>query len=122
MKEHSAGPGSMAGKPANQRFAALRGFRYDNGYTLQATDMGSLGVKIELLQDHDTGGAIILPPKLVGECGRWMLQTLGQDRHGLPEELPDILKRLSRQKAATRLLKRGDKKIIKDALKTLRSP
>jgi hypothetical protein len=103
-----------------QRFSALPGFRYSNGYTFRATDLGKHGVKIELGHENDVGAAIILPPKEVGRCGRWLLNTLEQDRHGLPKELPDILQKLSGQKGAERILEWGDKKKIKDALRILR--
>ena len=99
----------------------LSGFSYENGYTLLATDLGNQGVKIELMHNHDTAAAIILPPKEVGECGRWLLHTIGQDRHGMPKELQDILKRLNKQKGFSRLLKRGEKKAIQDSLKILKS-
>lgn len=121
MQEHNAGFDRRPGKPGERRSSALSGFRYQNGYTFRATDLGNRGVKIELLHERDAGGAIILPPEEVSQCGRWLLRTLKQDRHGLPAELPDILKRLSSQKAANRVLQRGDKKKIKDALKILRS-
>ncbi len=121
MQEYYAGFCGATGKPVRRRFPALSGFCYRNGYTFQATDLGSRGVKLELFHEHEAGGAIILPPKEVGQCGRWLLQTLGQDRHGLPEELREILKRLSSQREASRVLRRGDKKKIKDALRVLRS-
>jgi len=120
MKELSAEL-NKAGKPTGQGFSALPRFYYHNGYTFQATDLGNQGVKIELVHEYDAGGAIIMPRKEVGEYGRWLLKTLGQDRYGLPKELSDILKRLSGQKAANRVLKRGDKKKIREALKVLRS-
>ena len=55
-----------------------------------------------------------------GECGVYMLQTLGQDRDGLPQELPEILERIARLKASHTIFRRGDKTKIVDALKTLR--
>jgi hypothetical protein len=103
-----------------RRFSALPGFRYCNGYTFIATDLGKQGVKIEIGHEDDVGAAIILPPKEVGQCGRWLLKTLEQDRHGLPKELADILHRLSEQKGAERILEWGEKKKIKDALRILR--
>ena len=103
-----------------RRFSALPGFRYCNGYTFRATDLGKQGVKIEIGHEDDVGAAIILPPKEVGQCGRWLLKTLGQDRYGLPKELGDILQRLSGQRGAERILEWGDKKKIKDALRILR--
>ena len=116
MQEYNVG----LAKPIGRRFSALAGFRYCNGYTFRATDLGKQGVKIELIHEEDVGAAIILPPKEVGQCGRWLLQTLGQDHHGLPVELADILKKLSEQEGVERLLERGDKKKIRDALRVLR--
>lgn len=101
--------------------SALPPFAYEDGYTLSATDMGKLGVKIELKHRYDTAGAIILPPERVAECGRWMLETLEQESHGLPKDLRGILERLSSQSGFKPTLQRGDKKKIKDALKVLNS-
>ena len=121
MGQGSAGLENRVAKPFDRRFGALPGFVFSNGYTLQASDLGNSGVKIELLHDYDTVGAIILPPKEVGRCSRWLFQTLGQDRFGLPGELPEILRRLSTEKNAGRVLRRGDKARIRDALKALKS-
>ena len=112
--------GDTPGKSVNQMYAAFSAFRYKDGYTLSVIDLGIQGVKIELIQAYDIGGAIILPPEKVQECGRWLLQTLGQDSYGLPRELTDILTRLITHKKAGQILERGDKKKIKDALKVLR--
>lgn len=101
-------------------YAAFSTFRYKDGYTLSAIDLGVRGVKIELNQTYDDGAAIILPPKKVQDCGKWLLQTLGQDSHGLPRELTDILARLINHKKAGQIFERGDKTRIKDALKILR--
>jgi hypothetical protein len=120
MIEAGAGTNSDISKRTTKRYNALPEFRYQDGYTLWATDLGKRGVKIELVHTQDVGGAIILPPKKAGECGKWLLETLGQDRLGLPTELSDILERLAKQKASGRILKRGDKKKIKDALKVLK--
>jgi len=103
------------------RNRSLPGFRFENGYTFCATDLGNSGVKIELVHENHVAGAIILPPKAVGECGRWMLETLGQDRHGFPHGLSDILRRLSKHKPSESVLQRGDKKKLKDAIRVLRS-
>ena len=100
---------------------ALPGFHFQNGYTFSATDLGNHGVKLELLHKNDVAAAIILPPKMVAKCGRWLLQTLGQDRHGLPNGLSQVLRRLNKQKAAERLFQRGDKKMLKDAIRVLRT-
>lgn len=102
-------------------YAAFSTFRYEDGYKLSAIDLGLRGVKIELNQEYDAGAAIILPPNKVQDCGKWLLQTLGQDNYGLPRELTDILTRLITHKKAGQILERGDKTKIKDALKILRS-
>jgi len=101
--------------------SSLSGFRYKDGYTLSATDMGSRGVKIELRHTYDSAGAIILPPTKAQEYGKWLLSTLGQDQYGLPKELPEILERICRQKTPDGMLQRGDKKAIRDALKVLKN-
>jgi len=121
MRQGSVGLENRVAKPFDRRFGALPGFIFQNGYTLQASDLGNSGVKIELLHDYDTVGAIILPPKEVGKYSRWLFQTLGQDRFGLPGELPEILRRLSGEKRASQILRRGDKTKIRDALKALKS-
>ena len=90
------------------------------GYKFSAIDLGTQGVKIELNQDHDVGAAIILPTEKVHECGRWLLRTIGQNSLGLPKELTDILARLISHEKAGKILQRGDKKKIRDALKVLR--
>ena len=120
MIHQHAGLDNRTGR-LNHRYDALPDFTFRNGYTLQANDLGGSGVKIELLHEYDTVGAIILPPKAVGLYGRWLLETLGQDRYGLPRELPEILKRLTKQKKASQILQRGDKTKIRDALKVLKS-
>jgi hypothetical protein len=101
-------------------YSTFSTFSYKDGYTLSAIDLGVRGVKIELNQRYDDGAAIILPPNKVQDCGRWLLQTLGQDSHGLPRELADILARLINHKKAAQILERGDKTRIKNALKILR--
>ena len=108
-------------RPSRVPRSALPPYSYEDGYTFSVTDLGKLGVKIELKHRYDTAGAIILPPKEVAKCGRWMLETLEQESNGMPKELHGILERLSRQSGFKPTLKRGDKKKIKDALKVLNS-
>jgi len=98
-----------------------KAFRYVAGYTFSASDLGKLGVKIELNNEYETGVAIILPPMKVGECGVWLLETIGQENHGLLQELCDILERLNKQSGPRTTLQRGDKKTIKNVLKVLKS-
>ncbi|MEA3227294.1 MAG: hypothetical protein U9Q07_15195 [Planctomycetota bacterium] len=100
--------------------ASLPAFFFEDGYTLSAADLGKSGVKIELSHKYNVGGAIILPPKQVEECGRWLLETLEQDSNGLPKQLADVLERLSKQSGFKAKLERGDKKKIKDALRVLK--
>ena len=103
------------------RRESLPGFVYRNGFSLSATDLGNNGVKIEFSHENDVAAAIILPPDAVAKCGMWLLRTLGQDKHGLPDGFRDILRRLSQHKGIERSLERGDKKRIKDALRVLRT-
>ncbi|MFH1719975.1 MAG: hypothetical protein ABIF19_21685 [Planctomycetota bacterium] len=121
MKETIRASSGSRNRPSRGSRAALPPFTHEDGYTLSATDLGKLGVKIELKHRYDTAGAIILPPKQVAECGRWMLETLEQESHGLPKGLRGILERLSRQSGFKPTLERGDKKKIRDALKVLNS-
>ena len=107
-------------KLAEHIHASLPGFRYEAGYVLSASDLGKLGVKIELNNEYDTGVAIILPQRKVGECGIWLLETLEQESKGLMKELIEVLQRLSKQKGNRPMLQRGDKKTITDAIKVLK--
>jgi len=100
--------------------ASLPEFLYEDGYTLSATDLGKSGVKIELSHNYNVGGAVILPPRQVQKCGRWLLETLEQDSNGLPKQLAGILEKLSKQSGFKAKLERGDKKKIKDALRALK--
>jgi len=121
MLEMSNELSRSTGKVDTLRRESLPGFVYRNGFSLSATDLGNNGVKIEFSHENDVAAAIILPPDAVEQCGRWMLKTLGQDKHGLPEEFPMVLRRLSQHKGIERSLERGDKKRIKDALRALRA-
>lgn len=113
--------GQDVDRPAQRRSSSLAPFVFGNGYSLTAFDLGNGGVKVELGHDGDVGAAIILPPEEVRHLGRWLLATLGQDEHGLPVELSGILERLSKTKIEHSILERGDKKRIKEALRTLRA-
>ncbi len=106
---------------AKRMNTALPEFRYEAGYIFSASDLGRLGVKIELNNRYETGVAIILPPGKVGECGIWLLETLEQESNGLLKELLGILERLNKQKGFRPTLRRGDKKTIRDAIKVLKS-
>lgn len=109
---------SNARKTAKLARRSLPGFQYQNGYSFSATDLGNNGVKIELFHENDVASAIIIPTGAVGEFGKWLLDTLGQDQHGFPNELPDILRRLCKYKRP--VFKRGDKKRLKDTIRALR--
>ena len=112
--------GNSPEKLVNHARTALPAFRYEAGYKFSASDLGKIGVKIELNNEYDTGAAIILPPRKVGECGTWLFETIGQENHSFLKELRGILERLSKQSGLRPTLQRGDKKKIKDALKVLR--
>ena len=120
MERLSLRIGDKTGKTINQMYKALSTFRYEDGYTFSAVDLGTHGVKIELNRAYDIGAGVILPPERVHDCGRWLLQTIGQNSFGLPAELTDVLQRLISHKKAGQILQRGDKTKIKEALKVLR--
>jgi hypothetical protein len=114
--------GQDSPKPANRTSSSsLPPFAFGSGYSLRAFDLGNTGVKLELQHNGGTEAAIILPPREVGNLGRWLLRTLGQDEHGFPVELGGILERLSKTNLKYPILERGDKKRIKEALRALRS-
>jgi len=121
MLELITGIDDKTGNPVAKERSALSEFCYEDGYVFSATDLGKRGVKIELVHRQEDGGAIILPPRKAEECGRWLLQTIGQTGLGFPKELPDILDRLVKEKNAGRVLRWGEKKKIKDAVKLLRN-
>ncbi len=107
------------GKSARRQVAVLPGFYYKNGYTLCLADLGKVGVKIELIDSNEGSAAVILPPEKTEECSKWLSKTIGQRSRSLPEELAKILARLLKEKEPKRILERGDKKTIKEALKLL---
>jgi hypothetical protein len=117
MSAVSARVGGESRRFRIKRYSSIPDFTYADGYRLSATDLANRGIKIELSHEHDRSSAIILPPDQVAECGRWMLKTLGQDRHGLPNGLGDVLRRLSRGREP--VFERGDKQRIKEALRVL---
>jgi len=108
------------GQGAVEKRSALSEFSYENGYALSATDLGNRGVKIELAHEYKDGGAIILPPAKAEEYGKWLLQTIGQMKYSPLKELCDILQRLMREKALGRILQRGDKQKIREAVRLLK--
>lgn len=112
--------GQEAHGPANRTSKSLPPFAFGNGYSLTAFDLGNAGVKLELDHDGDVGAAIILPSAEVQRLGKWLLRTLGQDKHGFPVELGGILERLSKTRIEDSVLQRGDKRRIKEALQALR--
>ena len=109
------------GCPTIEKRAALAGFLFEDGYIFSATDLGKKGVKIELIHKDEDSAAIILPPQKADECGRRLLQTLGQRNHDFLKELLDILRRLTKQKGMEPTLQWGDKKKIRDAIKILKA-
>ena len=121
MVELIVGINDKTGEPLVEDQAALSAFFYENGYRFSATDLGDEGVKIELVHKQENGGAIILPPGKAQECGEWLLETLGQKKQNLPEDLPDILEMLLEQKVLCRALNSVNKKKIQKAVKALKS-
>jgi len=95
-------------------------FRYEDGYTLVVTDLGSRGVKLELFHNRDGTAAVILPPEKVRQCARWLLRTIAQNELGLPLKLSELLTRIDKEKCFAALLRRGDKKVLKESLRLLR--
>jgi hypothetical protein len=113
--------GQDSGGSVDRKSSSLPPFRYEAGYCLRVSDLGGAGVKLELSHDGDIGAAVMLPPEMVQELGRWLLRTLGQDEHGFPVELGGILERLSKAKKANTIFQRGDKTRIREALQALKA-
>lgn len=78
-------------------------------------------MKLELSHNGDVGAAVMLPPEAVQELGRWLLRTLGQDEHGFPVEIGEILERISKAKKTNPILQRGDKTRIREAIRALKA-
>lgn len=113
--------GHDSGGPVNRKSSSLPPFQYEAGYSLNISDLGGAGVKLELSHNGDVGAAVMLPPEMVQDLGRWLLRTLGQDEYGFPVELGGILERLSKAKQTNPVLQRGDKTRIREALRVLKS-
>lgn len=109
------------GEPIIEERRALSRFCYESGYIFLGEDLGNRGVKIQLTGGYEDGRAIILPPEKARECGRWLLRTIGKAKYKLPKELLGILERLIERKGFQQRLRRGDKKIIAQALKVLKN-
>ena len=109
-------------EPRRRTVGALPEFLYENGYTLCISDLGKAGVKVELTDSHEGSAAVILPPDKTEECSKWLSQTLGQRYRLLPDELSKILGRLLKERKPSKILERGDKRTIKEALKLLKTP
>lgn len=121
MRDLITGIDYKTGELIIDKDSALPGFYYKDGYILSCTDLGKAGVKIELTHRNEGSGAIILPPDKAQDYLGWLLQTLGHRNHALSEEFVEILKRLINEKKLDKILKRGDKKKVKDVLKFLKN-
>lgn len=82
---------------------ALERFYYANGYHLEGTDFGPLGVKIEMSHPYEGKQAVILPPEKVRECALWLIRTLKQRKKNNSKEGTKISHR-NRTEYARRIL------------------
>lgn len=110
MEETTIKIDDKTGRPTIEKHAALAGFIFVDGYIFSATDLGKNGVKIELSHRAGDSAAVILPIQKAEECGRWLLQSIGQPNRDLLKELQGVLKRLTKQKGLRIALQRGDNK------------
>jgi len=111
----------QTGEPVVEEKPALEQFSYEGGYLLLCSDLGSQGVKIELVHPDEGSSAVILPSEKAQQCARWMLRTLAQRKDDLLYELPDILQRIIGSNGSEVTLKRGDKKKLRDTIQILRN-
>jgi len=100
--------------------SALAQFSYENGYILRGTDLGARGVKIELVDEHEQGAAIIIPPAEAEQCAKWLLETIGQRKYELPRGLGEVLEKITEDRPARQVLSPGDKQKIRQALRVLK--
>jgi hypothetical protein len=74
----------MIDSEQEQRFSkkkpAIERFSYANGYQLEGTDFGPMGVKLEMSHPCEGKQALILPPDKVRECALWLIRTLKHRR------------------------------------------
>jgi hypothetical protein len=96
---------------------ALDEFTYKNGYVLTVTDLGSDGLRIELIHSYEGSAAVIMPSDIARRCAHWMLRSLAIREPQLPADLPGALHRL----VSNKTLKRGEKRKIRDAIRILKS-
>jgi len=120
MAERTTIIDASVGEPTVKAPPALAQFSYSNGYVFRGTDMGTCGVKIELLDKYDEGAAIILPPAEAEQCAKWLLETIGQQKCKLPNGLPEVLEKIAEDQRSRPGLSRGDKRKIKQALRVLK--
>jgi hypothetical protein len=94
---------------------ALTIFRYENGYTITMSDLGSDGILIELTDPNEGSAAVIMPPDKVQRCAYWMLRTLALRKQSFPARLTEMLGKVVNSKR----LNHTEKNIICEAMQIL---
>lgn len=92
-------------------------FTFAAGYELAVVDMGGEGVRLELSHRYEGNGAIILPPEVAEELGRWLLSSLGQTVSKLPNRLEETLKRI----LVGKRFEPGDKNRLRETINVLKT-
>ncbi len=109
------------GEPIVDVVDALPCFFYKSGYVFEAIDLGiHHGVKITMSYPHEHSTAILFPPEKTEELGQWLLKSMGLTVPRLPQKLEGLLQRVIDSKDKIMPLKRSDKNMAKDAIKTLK--
>jgi len=109
---------AVTGKP-EVKFHAFETFIFENGAKLEAIDLGLYdGAKLSLDGGREGGLAIMIPPEKAAELGSWLLRLLSNPIRSLSPDLEDLLCRL--EKDSNFQWQRGDKKILKHTITTLK--
>lgn len=87
-----AGFQESTGQLTTQEKAALHEFSYSDGYRFLGTDLGGLGVKLELVDKQQDAAAIILPPAKAKECTAGCCGRLASRNRGCQKSCRIFLK------------------------------
>ena len=117
MKEFVSRIDEETGEPIVSVFSSVDRFSYKCGYHLEGIDLGfTHGVKLTLSHPQYDNATIMLSPEIVDKLAYWLLKSMAQKVPRLPNKLAIVLRRIIDEKGFVIKLKKGDKKVVKDAL------
>ena len=109
------------GEPVVEERPALEPFTFQGGYSLELTDLGSTGIKVELFSAAEGSRAVVLPPDKVQQCIVWMLNALALDKGGMLGELTALLEECIGDKETLRKLGHPEHKKVKEEVQRMMS-